>query len=86
VCSKLLAKARKGSLLSVNKLLIVFGFINLLLNITITVSIIKQNLLYRKRVFYIFLNEFAFKFKYNCKYCSTKSSLQNLQENGVTSF
>ena len=86
MCSKLLAK---GSLLSVNKLLIVFGFINLLLNITITVSIVKQNLLckiYRKRAFYIFLNEFAFKFKYNCKYCSTKSSLQNLQENDVTSF
>ena len=24
------------------------------------------------------MNEFAFKYKYNCKYCSTKSSLQNL--------
>ena len=27
------------------------------------------------------MNEFAFKYKYNCKYCSTKSSLQNLHEN-----
>ena len=27
------------------------------------------------------MNEFAFKYKYNCKHCSTKSSLQNLHEN-----
>ena len=27
------------------------------------------------------MNEFAF--KYNCKYCWTKSSLQNLHDNGV---
>ena len=27
------------------------------------------------------MNEFAFKYKYNCKYCSTKSSLQNLHAN-----
>ena len=25
--------------------------------------------------------EFAFKYEYNCKYCSTKYSLQNLHEN-----
>ena len=27
------------------------------------------------------MNEFAFEYKYNCKYCSSKSSLQNLHEN-----
>ena len=34
------------------------------------------------------MNEFALecKYKYNCNYCSTKSSLPNLQENGVTSL
>ena len=34
------------------------------------------------------MNEFALecKYKYNCNYCSTKSSLPNLQENGVTSI
>ena len=26
----------------------------------------------------IYMYEFAFKYKYNCNYCSTKSSLQNL--------
>ena len=26
------------------------------------------------------------KYKYNCNYCSTKSSLPNLKENGVTSL
>ena len=30
------------------------------------------------------MNEFAFKYKYNCKYCSTKSSLQTLQENLIS--
>ena len=33
----------KGSLLSENKLFIVFGFMNLLSNITINVSIVQQN-------------------------------------------
>ena len=34
------------------------------------------------------MNEFALecKYKYNCNYCSTKSSLPNLHENGVTSL
>ena len=34
------------------------------------------------------MNEFALecKYKYNCNYCSTKSSLSNLHENGVTSL
>ena len=32
------------------------------------------------------LYEFAFKYNYNCKYCSTKSSLQNLHENDVASL
>jgi hypothetical protein len=32
------------------------------------------------------LYEFAFKYKYDSKYCSTKSSLQNLHENGDTSL
>ena len=34
------------------------------------------------------MNEFALecKYKYNCNYCSTKSSLPNLQDNGVTSL
>ena len=32
------------------------------------------------------MNEFAFEYNYNCKYCSTKSSLQNLHENFVESL
>ena len=32
------------------------------------------------------MNEFALECKYNCKYCSTKSSLPNLHENGITSL
>ena len=34
------------------------------------------------------MNEFAleFKYKYNCKNCSTKSSLPNLHENDIVSI
>ena len=32
------------------------------------------------------MNEFVFEYNYNCKYCSTKSSFQNLHENFVESL
>ena len=32
------------------------------------------------------MNEFALEYNYNCKYCSTKSTLQNLHENFIASL
>ena len=29
------------------------------------------------------MNEYALEYNYNCKYCSTKSTLHNLQENFI---
>ena len=136
VRSKLSAK---GSLLSVNKLLIVFGFINLLWNITIIAgpprllrpprplpkfwvsicyykkqqvkkiwgkilgllclkfAVAALNCKYCSTMFnkifftkftgkchYMFLNEFAFKFKYNCRYCSANFSDKKLHLSIVT--
>ena len=32
------------------------------------------------------MNEYALEYNYNCKYCSTKSTLQNLHENFIASL
>ena len=32
------------------------------------------------------MNEFALEYNYNCKYCSIKSTLQNLHENFIASL
>ena len=65
-----------------------FGFMNSLLNIAINVSIVQQNQSCKTymRICYIFINEFALEYNYNCKYCSTKSTLQNLHENLIVSI
>ena len=51
---------------------------NLLLSINIIVSIVQQNLpykIYMKTSIFFFMNEFAFKYEYNCKYCLANKKL-----------
>ena len=49
-------------------------WMNLLLNINmVIVSIVQQNLpykIYMKTSIFLFMNEFAFEYEYNCKFCS----------------
>ena len=51
---------------------------NLFLSINIIVSIVQQNLpykIYMKTSIIFFMNEFAFKYEYNCKYCLANKKL-----------
>ena len=68
----------KSSLQNLHENFVDSLWMNLLLSINIIVSIVQQNLpykIYMKTSIIFFMNEFAFKYEYNCKYCLANKKL-----------
>ena len=62
----------KSSLQNLHETYVKSLWMNLLLSINVIVSIVQQNLpykIYMKTSIFFYMNEFAFKYEYNCKYC-----------------